>query len=48
MTVAVAKAGAHGAIEVSSAGASTIGFVMTTAGLMANLALEGTQVTLIE
>ena len=47
-SVAVLKAGANGAVDVNAAGAPTVAFVMTNAGLMANLNIEGTKVTRIE
>lgn len=47
-SVAVLKVGANGAIDASIANAPTIAFVMTNAGLMANLTLEGTKVTRID
>ena len=46
-SVAVLKAGANGAIDGNAAQAPTVAFVMTNAGLMANLTLEGTKVTRI-
>ena len=47
-SVAVLKAGANGAVDINAAGAPTVAFVMTNAGLMANLNIEGTKVTRIE
>jgi lipid-binding SYLF domain-containing protein len=47
-SVAVLKVGANGEIDVNSARAPTIAFVMTNMGLMANLTLEGTKITRIE
>ncbi len=47
-SVALLKAGANGAVDVNAAGAQTVAFVMTNAGLMANLSLEGTKVTRID
>lgn len=47
-SVAVLKLGANGEVEASMASAPTIAFIMTNAGLMANLTLEGTKVTRIE
>jgi lipid-binding SYLF domain-containing protein len=47
-SVAVLKLGANGAVDVNAAGAPTVAFVMTNAGLMANLNIEGTKVTRIE
>lgn len=45
-SVAVAKIGANGQIE-STPSSPTVAFVLTNAGLMANLTLEGTKVTRI-
>lgn len=47
-SVALLKAGANGAVDVNAAGAQTVAFVMTNAGLMANLSLEGTKITRID
>ncbi len=47
-SVAVLKLGANGAVDVNAARAPTVAFVMTNAGLMANLNIEGTRVTRIE
>ena len=47
-SVAVLKVGANGAVDVNAARAPTVAFVMTNAGLMANLNIEGTKVTRIE
>jgi len=47
-SVAFLKLGANGAIDVNTARAPTLAFVMTNSGLMANLTLEGTKVTRIE
>ena len=47
-SVALLKAGANGVVDVNAAGASTFAFVMTNAGLMANLSLEGTKITRID
>lgn len=47
-SVAVLKVGANGAIDANAAQAPTVAFVMTNAGLMANLTLEGTKVTRID
>lgn len=44
-SVAVLRAGANGAIDINTATGPVIAFVMTNAGLMANLTLEGTKVT---
>ena len=47
-SVAFLKVGANGAVDVNTARAPTLAFVMTNSGLMANLSLEGTKVTRIE
>lgn len=47
-SVAVAKVGANGAIDTSTARQSVVAFVMTNAGLMANLSLEGTKVSKLD
>jgi lipid-binding SYLF domain-containing protein len=47
-SVAVLKVGANGAIDINVAQTPTVAFVMTNAGLMANLTLQGTKVTPIE
>ena len=47
-SVAVLKVGANGAVDVNAARAPTVAFVLTNAGLMANLTVEGTKVTRIE
>jgi len=47
-SVAVAKVGANGAVDINTARAPVVGFVMTNAGLMANLNLEGTKVTRLD
>lgn len=47
-SAAVLKVGANGEIDVNSARAPTIAFVMTNMGLMANLTLEGTKITRIQ
>jgi lipid-binding SYLF domain-containing protein len=44
-SVALAKVGANGNIDTNTMRAPIIGFVMTNAGLMANLSLEGTKIT---
>jgi lipid-binding SYLF domain-containing protein len=44
-SVAVLRVGANGAIDITTATGPVIAFVMTNAGLMANLTLEGTKVT---
>jgi lipid-binding SYLF domain-containing protein len=44
-SVAVAKIGANGSVDLNSARQSVIAFVMTNAGLMANLSVEGTKVS---
>jgi lipid-binding SYLF domain-containing protein len=47
-SVALAKIGANGDVDLSSATAPVIGFVLTNAGLMANLTLEGTKVSKLD
>ena len=47
-SVAVMKVGANGSIDANAAGAPTIAFMMTNAGLMANFSIEGTKVTRLE
>lgn len=47
-TVALLKAGANGAIDINSARAPTMAFVLTGNGLMAGVSLEGTKLTKIE
>jgi lipid-binding SYLF domain-containing protein len=44
-SVAVAKVGANGMLDISAAGQPVLAFVLTNAGLMANLSLEGTRIT---
>ncbi|SAL38156.1 lipoprotein [Caballeronia udeis] len=44
-TVAVVKVGANGNIDTSTATAPVQAFVLTNAGLMAGVSLEGTKVT---
>ena len=44
-SVAVLTVGANGALDANAARAPTVAFVMTNAGLMANLTLEGTKVS---
>jgi lipid-binding SYLF domain-containing protein len=47
-SVALLKAGANGSVDASASGASTVAFVMTNAGLMAGLTLEGTRITRVQ
>ncbi len=47
-SVAFLKLGANGTVDVNTARAPTVAFVMTNSGLMANVSLEGTKVTRIE
>ncbi|GAB7125922.1 lipoprotein [Silvimonas sp. JCM 19000] len=47
-SVALAKIGANGDVDTSSVSAPVVGFVLTNAGLMANLNLEGTKVTKLD
>jgi lipid-binding SYLF domain-containing protein len=44
-SVAVLKAGANGAVDLSSVTAPVVAFVLTNAGLMANLTVSGTKIT---
>lgn len=44
-SVAVLHTGANGAIDVNAIRAPVVAFVLTNAGLMANLTLEGTKIT---
>jgi lipid-binding SYLF domain-containing protein len=47
-SVAVLTVGANGAIDANAARAPTVAFIMTNAGLMAGVTLEGTKVTRID
>jgi lipid-binding SYLF domain-containing protein len=47
-SVALAKVGANGDIDTNTAQQSVVGFVLTNAGLMANLTLEGTKITKLD
>ncbi|MDN0074939.1 YSC84-related protein [Crenobacter sp. SG2303] len=47
-SVAVLKVGANGKVDTSTATQPIIGFVMTNAGLMADLTLEGTKVSKLD
>jgi lipid-binding SYLF domain-containing protein len=47
-SVAMLKVGANGAVDINSANAPIVAFVVTNAGLMANLTLEGTKITRIK
>jgi lipid-binding SYLF domain-containing protein len=44
-TVAVAKIGANGVLDTNTAQQPIVGFVVTNAGLMAGLSLEGTKIS---
>lgn len=44
-SVAVLKVGANGNVDVGAATGPVVAFVLTNAGLMANLTLEGTKIT---
>lgn len=44
-SVAVLRAGANGAIDIDTVQGPVVAFVLTNAGLMANLTLEGTKIT---
>jgi lipid-binding SYLF domain-containing protein len=47
-SVAVLKVGANGTLDANAAQAPTVAFVMTNAGLMADLSLQGTKVSKID
>ena len=47
-SVALLKVGANGEVDLNIGSAPTVAFVMTNAGLMANLTLEGTKITRID
>lgn len=47
-SVAVLKAGADGRLDLSAARGPVLAFVLTNAGLMANLTLEGTKISRIK
>jgi lipid-binding SYLF domain-containing protein len=47
-SVAVLKVGANGAVDLTTVNAPVQAFVLTNAGLMANLTLEGTKITRLE
>lgn len=47
-SVAILKVGANGNIDTSSMSGPVLAFVLTNAGLMANLTLEGTKITRIQ
>jgi lipid-binding SYLF domain-containing protein len=47
-SIALAKVGANGQLDTNTADAPIIGFVLTNAGLMANLSLEGTKIGKLE
>ncbi|GGX28421.1 lipoprotein [Pigmentiphaga litoralis] len=47
-SVAVAKVGANGEIDTNTIRQPVIGFVVTNAGLMANLTVEGTKITRLD
>lgn len=47
-SVALARIGANGDIDTNTIKQPVIGFVMTNAGLMANLTVEGTKVTRLD
>jgi lipid-binding SYLF domain-containing protein len=44
-SVAVLRAGANGAVDFNAVKAPVVAFILTNAGLMANLTLEGTKIT---
>jgi lipid-binding SYLF domain-containing protein len=39
------KVGANGSVDINSVTGPVVAFVLTNAGLMANLSLEGTKIT---
>jgi lipid-binding SYLF domain-containing protein len=47
-SVAVATLGANGAIDIRALQAPVVGFVLTNAGLMADLSLEGTKISRVD
>jgi len=47
-SVAVLRVGADGRLDINSVTGPVVAFVMTNAGLMANLTLEGTKITRLE
>ncbi|SDP34018.1 Lipid-binding SYLF domain-containing protein [Ralstonia sp. 25mfcol4.1] len=47
-SVALATIGANGQIDTNTARAPIVGFVLTNAGLMANLSLEGTKISKLD
>ncbi|MNU08858.1 hypothetical protein D3C72_2551090 [compost metagenome] len=47
-TVALATVGASGVLDTNTAQQPIVGFVMTNAGLMAGLSLEGSKITKLD
>ncbi len=47
-TVALAKIGANGVLDTNTAQQPIVGFVVTNAGLMAGLSLEGSKITRLD
>jgi lipid-binding SYLF domain-containing protein len=47
-SVALIRVGANGELDLNSVTGPVVAFVMTNAGLMANLTLEGTKITRLE
>ncbi len=47
-SVALAKIGANGAIDTTTARQAVVAFVLTNAGLMANLSIEGTKINKLD
>ncbi|MDF3836931.1 YSC84-related protein [Cupriavidus basilensis] len=47
-TVAVAKVGANGTLDTNTAQQPVVGFVVTNAGLMAGLSLEGSKISKLD
>ncbi|MFJ5383851.1 YSC84-related protein, partial [Cupriavidus sp. CER94] len=47
-SVALATIGANGQVDTNTTRAPIVGFVLTNAGLMANLSLEGTKISKLD
>ncbi|MFC4277217.1 BPSL1445 family SYLF domain-containing lipoprotein [Achromobacter aloeverae] len=47
-SVALAKIGANGAVDTTTARQAVVAFVLTNAGLMANLSIEGTKISKLD
>lgn len=48
VAVSIAKVGANGSLDTTTAGSQVVAIVMTNAGLMADLSLAGTKVTKLD